>query len=312
MSKNVVLSVRDLKQYFRVNRSTTIKAVDGVSFDIYQGETFAVVGESGSGKTTLGRSLIRIYDPLGDATFLGEKITGKLSKAQDRNLRQNMQMIFQDPMASLNPRRKIIDTVAYGLDIYHRYSSKEERRQKVVDVLHSVGLSDDFLERYPHQFSGGQRQRIGVARAIIMEPKFIIADEIISALDVSIQAQVINLMRKLQVEHELTYMFIAHDLSMVRSISDRVAVMHLGHIVELGTVNDIYEHPVHPYTQSLLSSIPHPDPILERTRRRKHYVKGEIDYNTGQIKYLNETHFVLSNDAEFDMWTAGDYSASLQ
>jgi len=311
MKGPVILSVKDLKQHFRINRNTTIKAVDGVTFDIYQGETFAVVGESGSGKSTLGRALIRIYEPEGEAVFMGEKITGELSAHQMRNLRQNMQMIFQDPMASLNPRRKIIDTVAYGLDIYKRYANADERRQKVIDVLKNVGLSEDFLERYPHQFSGGQRQRIGDARAIIMEPKFIIADEIISALDVSIQAQVINLMRKLQSEHNLTYMFIAHDLSMVRSISDRVAVMHLGHIVELGTVRDIYEHPVHPYTRSLLSSIPHPDPILERTRRRKHYVKGNINYTEGTPRYLNDTHFVLSTDAQYEKWNKGRYEESL-
>ena len=224
-------------------------------------------------------------------------------------LSNNMQMIFQDPMASLNPRKKVLDTVAYGLDV--NGLAKKDREQKVSDVLESVGLSSDFMTRYPHQFSGGQRQRIGIARALILEPKFIIADEVISALDVSIQAQVINLMKKLQKDHGLTYMFIAHDLSMVRSISDRIAVMHLGHIVELGTVDDIYNNPVHPYTKSLLSSVPIPDPDKERSRTRVSYVKGETNYNTAKIHHLNDTHQVLANDDELEFWLSGDYGTTL-
>jgi oligopeptide transport system ATP-binding protein len=306
---NVILQVDNLKQYFRIDRHTTTKAVDNVSFKVYEGEIFSVVGESGSGKSTLGRSLIRIYDAnAGEVTFLGKKITGKLNGESMKFLRKNMQMIFQDPMASLNPRKKVLDTVAFGLDVAKEVKTKEERKQRVIDVLKSVGLSEDHITRYPHMFSGGQRQRIGVARALVMDPKFIIADEIISALDVSIQAQVINLMRKIQKEKGLTLMFIAHDLSMVRYISDRVAVMHLGHIVEMGTVEDIYEHPLHPYTKSLLSAIPHPDPDSEKLRKRVLYHKQNIDYNHGQIQSLNDTHTVLATKEELDAWQKGDYS----
>ncbi|AMC92623.1 peptide ABC transporter ATP-binding protein [Erysipelothrix larvae] len=310
--RNVMLRVDNLKQYFHIDRKTTVKAVDGVSFEVYEGETFSIVGESGSGKSTLGRALIRIYDPQGDVTFMGQRITGKLNNHEQRHLRKNMQMIFQDPMASLNPRKKILDTVAYGLDIHKETKSDQERKQRVKEVLEKVGLSEEFMTRYPHQFSGGQRQRIGVARAIILEPKFIICDEIISALDVSIQAQVINLMRKLQREQKLTYLFIAHDLSMVRSISDRVAVMHLGHIVEMGTVSDIYDNPIHPYTKALLSAIPHPDPIREKKRKRVRYIKGAIDYNAGETVQLSETHRVLGTPEDIKDWECGDYSESLQ
>jgi len=312
-NKNVILSVKNLKQYFKIDKKTTTKAVDGVSFEVYEGETFSVVGESGSGKSTLGRSLIRIYDFKADEVeFLGKRIDGKMNKGTEKYLRQNMQMIFQDPMASLNPRKKILDVVAFGLDVNKLVKGKEERKQKVVNVLESVGLSSSFLNRYPHQFSGGQRQRIGIARALVVEPKFIIADEIISALDVSIQAQVINLMKKLQKEHNLTYMFIAHDLSMVRSISDRVAVMHLGHIVELGTVKDIYENPLHPYTKSLLSSIPTPDPFTESKRVRLRYNKSDIDYTEGKIHQINETHQLLATDEQSDTWKKGIYDDYLK
>lgn len=310
MTQTVLLKVDNLKQHFKVGRKQWIRAVDGVSFEIYEGETFSVVGESGSGKSTLGRSIIRIYDASeGKVEFLDKNISGKMDKNMRHYLSNNMQMIFQDPMASLNPRKKVLDTVAYGLDV--NGLAKKDREQKVSDVLESVGLSSDFMTRYPHQFSGGQRQRIGIARALILEPKFIIADEVISALDVSIQAQVINLMKKLQKDHGLTYMFIAHDLSMVRSISDRIAVMHLGHIVELGTVDDIYNNPVHPYTKSLLSSVPIPDPDKERSRTRVSYVKGETNYNTAKIHHLNDTHQVLANDDELKLWLSGDYGNTL-
>ncbi|MBN2851036.1 MAG: ATP-binding cassette domain-containing protein [Erysipelotrichaceae bacterium] len=313
MSANVLLEVKHLSQFFRIDRHTTIRAVDDVSFHINEGETFSVVGESGSGKSTLGRTLIRIYDAhSGSVNFMGKEIGGKLNSDSRKFLRKNMQMIFQDPMASLNPRKKVLDAVAFGLDINHLSGDKDERLRKVVKVLKSVGLSEDHLTRYPHQFSGGQRQRIGVARALIMEPRFIICDEIISALDVSIQAQVINLMRRLQKEHGLTYMFIAHDLSMVRYLSDRVAVMHLGHIVEMGTVEDIYEHPLHPYTKSLLSAIPHPDPDAEKDRKRFVYIKGGVDYNIGTIRQLSDTHSILATDEEFSRWQQNDYSLFLK
>ncbi len=312
-TNNVLLDVKNLKQYFRVDRKTTTRAVDDVSFKIYEGETFSVVGESGSGKSTLGRTLIRIYDGVsGDVEFMGKKISGKLDKKTKHFITTNMQMIFQDPMASLNPRKKVLDTVAFGLDVNKLVNNPAERKQKVLEVLKSVGLHEDHINRFPHQFSGGQRQRIGVARALILKPKFIIADEIISALDVSIQAQVINLMKKLQKELGLTYMFIAHDLSMVRYISDRVAVMHVGHIVEMGTVDDVYNHPMHPYTRSLLSAIPHPDPDSEKTRKRFVYDMSEIIYNDSQIRQLSDTHSILTTDKDFDMWNKGDYSSSLK
>ena len=312
-TNNVILEVKNLKQYFKVDRKTTTRAVDDVSFKIYEGETFSVVGESGSGKSTLGRTLIRIYDGVaGDVTFMGKKISGKIDKETKHFITTNMQMIFQDPMASLNPRKKVLDTVAFGLDVNKLVTDPVERKNKVIDVLKSVGLSEDHMNRFPHQFSGGQRQRIGVARALILKPKFIIADEIISALDVSIQAQVINLMKKLQRELNLTYLFIAHDLSMVRYISDRVAVMHLGHIVEMGTVDDVYNHPMHPYTRSLLSAIPHPDPDSEKTRKRFVYDISTIEYNDSHIVQLSETHSILTTDKDFEMWSKGDYSLSLK
>ena len=313
MSTKVLLQVDHLSQFFRIDRKTTIRAVDDVSFHINEGETFSVVGESGSGKSTLGRTLIRIYDAQkGNVQFMGKEVGGKISKDSLKFLRKNMQMIFQDPMASLNPRKKVLDTVAFGLDINHLSGNPQERLEKVIKVLKSVGLSEDHLSRYPHQFSGGQRQRIGVARALIMEPRFIICDEIISALDVSIQAQVINLMRKLQKERGLTYMFIAHDLSMVRYISDRLAVMHEGHIVEMGTVEDIYENSMHPYTRSLLSAIPHPDPDAEHERTRFLYIKGGVDYNIGTIRQLSDTHSILATEEEFSLWKQNDYSLFLK
>lgn len=310
-NKQVILSVKNLKQHFHIDRRTTVKAVDGVSFEIYEGETFSVVGESGSGKSTLGRSIIRIYEPEGEVEFLGKKISGKISKKELTFLRQNMQMIFQDPMASLNPRKNILDTVAFGLDV-QGVAKGAERKQKVFDTLEKVGLAKEFANRYPHQFSGGQRQRIGIARALILEPKFIIADEIISALDVSIQAQVINLIKVLQKEHNLTFLFIAHDLSMVRSISDRVAVMHLGHIVEMGTVEDVYENAIHPYTRSLLSAIPHPDPIGEKNRKRLKYNNSAIDYSSGREHAVSGSHMVLGTDGEVELWQKGEYAKSLK
>lgn len=312
-ANNVILEVKNLKQFFRVDRKTTTRAVDDVSFKIFEGETFSVVGESGSGKSTLGRTLIRIYDGVaGEVEFMGKKISGKLDKETKHFITTNMQMIFQDPMASLNPRKKVLDTVAFGLDVNKLVSDPVERKNKVIEVLKSVGLSEDHINRFPHQFSGGQRQRIGVARALVLKPKFIIADEIISALDVSIQAQVINLMKKLQRELGLTYLFIAHDLSMVRYISDRVAVMHLGHIVEMGTVDDVYNHPMHPYTKSLLSAIPHPDPDSEKKRKRFVYDMSTIIYNDSHMVQLSDTHSILTTDKDFELWSKGDYSLSLK
>lgn len=255
-----LLKVKNLTQHFKINKNYTVKAVNGLDFEIYPGETFGLVGESGSGKSTTGRSIIRLYEPT-DGTILFDDvdISGKLNKETERHLRTNMQMIFQDPMASLNPRKKVLDLIAQGLDVHKLYQSKEERDEMVFKMLERVGLSRDHAYRYPHQFSGGQRQRIGIARALIMNPKLIIADEAISALDVSIQAQVVNLMKRIQKETGIAYLFIAHDLSMVKYISNRIGVMHLGYLVEVGTRDEIFNNPVHPYTKSLLSAIPNPD-----------------------------------------------------
>ena len=226
-----ILTVDGLKQYFKVSSSFTVHAVEDVSFKIYPGETYGLVGESGSGKSTIGRSVIRLYDPTaGTIKFNGMDIGGKMNKETNKALRTQMQMIFQDPMASLNPRKKVRDILGEGLDIHHMYKSKEERDEKIKDILAKVGLAPEHAARYPHQFSGGQRQRVGIARALIMNPKLIIADECISALDVSIQAQVVNLMKDIQQETGTAYLFIAHDLSMVKYISDRIGVLHLGHL----------------------------------------------------------------------------------
>jgi oligopeptide transport system ATP-binding protein len=300
-----LLSVRNLKQYFKINRNYTVKAVDNISFDIYEGETFGLVGESGSGKSTTGRSIIRLYEPThGEILFEGVNVSGKLTTKEIKHLRTKMQMIFQDPMASLNPRKRVIDIIAQGLDIHGLAKDAQDRKDQVYRILEKVGLSHEHANRYPHQFSGGQRQRIGIARALIMNPKLIIADEAISALDVSIQAQVVNLMKDLQTELGTTILFIAHDLSMVKYISDRIGVMHLGHLVEIGTTKEIFDHPVHPYTKSLLSAIPHPNPELEKKRRAIVYDKEEagVDYLAGSVHQLSETHSVLATDEEFKLW----------
>lgn len=275
-SATPLLKVEGLKQYFKVNKNFTVKAVDDVSFEIYPGETYGLVGESGSGKSTIGRSIIRLYDPTaGRITFDGQDISGHLSHAQNNTLRTQMQMIFQDPMASLNPRKKVEDIIGEGLDIHHMYKTQAERREKVEKILAKVGLAPEHAERYPHQFSGGQRQRVGIARALIMNPKLIIADECISALDVSIQAQVVNLLQQLQREMGLSLIFIAHDLAVVKHISDRVLVMYLGHAVELGTYDEVYHNPLHPYTKALMSAVPIPDPDLEKTKTIQ-LLEGEL------------------------------------
>ena len=300
-----LLKVENLKQHFRISRNYTVKAVNGVSFEIYPGETYGLVGESGSGKTTIGRSVIRLYNPTeGKIIFNGMDITGRLEGKIRENLRKNMQMIFQDPMASLNPRKKVADIIGEGLDIHHMASSKEERAEQISAMLKKVGLSPEHAERYPHQFSGGQRQRVGIARALIMNPKLIIADECISALDVSIQAQVVNLMKDIQDETSCAYLFIAHDLSMVKYISDRIGVLHLGYLVEAGTKEEIFSNPVHPYTKSLLSAIPHPNPEAEKRRKSiaYDYASSGIDYTKGTEHVVSGTHTVLATEDEFDRW----------
>ncbi|WP_367566922.1 ABC transporter ATP-binding protein [Lacrimispora sp.] len=301
-----LLKVNDLKQYFKVSRKFTVRAVDGVSFEIYPGETYGLVGESGSGKSTIGRSIIRLYEPTaGEVIFNGQNISGKLSAKDTKLLRTRMQMIFQDPMACLNPRKKVMDIIAQGLDIHHLYNSQEERREKVYQILDMVGLASEHADRYPHQFSGGQRQRIGIARALIMNPDLIIADEAISALDVSIQAQVVNLMKDIQTRTNTAYLFIAHDLSMVKYISDRIGVLHLGHLVETGTKDEIFDHPIHPYTKSLLSAIPQPNPIEERSRTAVSYdyKTSGIDYGKGVQQHIGGQHYVLATTEELAAWT---------
>mgnify|MGYP001659291677 FL=1 len=300
-----LLTVDHLKQYFKVSGSFTVKAVEDVSFKIYPGETYGLVGESGSGKSTIGRSIIRLYDPTaGEIQFNGLDISGKMSKSDSQTLRTQMQMIFQDPMASLNPRKKVEDIIGEGLDIHHKCKNKEERDEMVKSILAKVGLAPEHATRYPHQFSGGQRQRIGIARALIMNPKLIIADECISALDVSIQAQVVNLMKDIQQETGTAYLFIAHDLSMVKYISDRIGVLHLGHLLETGTTDEIFENPIHPYTKSLLSAIPTPNPIVEKTRSAESYdyATSGIDYTLGTEHHVGGTHYVKCTDEEFAKW----------
>lgn len=300
-----LLTVDHLKQYFKVSGSFTVKAVEDVSFKIYPGETYGLVGESGSGKSTIGRSIIRLYDPTaGEIQFNGLDISGKMSKSDSQTLRTQMQMIFQDPMASLNPRKKVEDIIGEGLDIHHKCKNKEERDEMVKAILAKVGLAPEHATRYPHQFSGGQRQRIGIARALIMNPKLIIADECISALDVSIQAQVVNLMKDIQQETGTAYLFIAHDLSMVKYISDRIGVLHLGHLLETGTTDEIFENPIHPYTKSLLSAILTPNPIVEKTRSAESYdyATSGIDYTLGTEHHVGGTHYVKCTDEEFAKW----------
>lgn len=301
INQEPILVVKDLKQHFKINRNFTVKAVDGISFEINPGETYGLVGESGSGKSTTGRSIIRLYKPTsGSIVFNGKDISGKMDKETLSDLRTNMQMIFQDPMACLNPRRKVLDIIAEGLDIHHAYQTTEERNEKVYQILELVGLSREHASRYPHQFSGGQRQRIGIARALIMNPSLIIADEAISALDVSIQAQVVNLMKKIQKQTNIAYLFIAHDLSMVKYISNRIGVLHLGHLVETGTSEEIFNQPLHPYTKSLLSAIPHPNPDVEKNRvsLTYNYEESGLNYEAGKQHKITDTHYVLATDEE--------------
>lgn len=306
MEKSPLLTVTGLKQHFVIQKNYTTKAVDGISFHINEGETFGLVGESGSGKSTTGRSIIRLTKPTaGEIIFDGKSIGGQLNKKEWEHLRIHMQMIFQDPMACLNPRKKVEDIIAQGLEIHKLCKTDAEKKEMVYAILEKVGLSAEHADRYPHQFSGGQRQRIGIARALIMNPKLIIADEAISALDVSIQAQIVNLMKDIQEETNTAILFIAHDLAMVKYISNRIGVMHLGHIVETGTTEEIFAHAVHPYTKSLLSAIPHPNPIVEKQRIALVYDKEKmgVDYTKGIVHTLSETHQVLATKEELDNWT---------
>jgi oligopeptide transport system ATP-binding protein len=274
-NNNILLDVQNLKMYFPITHGLIvqrhvgdIKAVDGITFSIKQGETLGLVGESGCGKSTTGRAILQLYRPTGgDVFFKGDNLTQLKGEAL-RRMRRQMQMIFQDPYASLNPRMTVGNIIGEPLEVHHIYTSRGERRERVQELLRVVGLNPYFVNRYPHEFSGGQRQRIGVARALAVNPEFIVCDEPISALDVSIQAQIINLLEDLQAEFGLTYLFIAHDLSVVRHISDRIAVMYLGKLAELADRDELYKNPLHPYTQSLLSAVPIPDPVIEEKRQR--------------------------------------------
>ncbi|HEA4035553.1 TPA: ATP-binding cassette domain-containing protein [Staphylococcus aureus] len=295
----VLLSIKNLKQYFNAGKKNEVRAIENISFDIYKGETLGLVGESGCGKSTTGKSIIKLNDiTSGEILYEGIDIQNIRKRKDLLKFNKKIQMIFQDPYASLNPRLKVMDIVAEGIDIHHLATDKRDRKKRVYDLLETVGLSKEHANRYPHEFSGGQRQRIGIARALAVEPEFIIADEPISALDVSIQAQVVNLLLKLQRERGITFLFIAHDLSMVKYISDRIAVMHFGKIVEIGPAEEIYQNPLHDYTKSLLSAIPQPDPESERSRKRFSYIDDEANNHLRQLHEIRPNHFVFSTEEE--------------
>ena len=310
MSENLV-EVKHLQQYFPAGgmgkNKQYVQAVDDVSFAIRKGETLGLVGESGCGKTTTGRTLLRLYEPTdGTIIYDGKVLFDKKEKIAVDMLpyRRRMQIVFQDPYASLDPRMTIGDIVGEGIDIHHLCANAKERHDKIISLLERVGLNSEHANRYPHEFSGGQRQRVGIARALIMNPKLIIADECISALDVSIQAQVVNLMKDIQQETGTAYLFIAHDLSMVKYISDRIGVLHLGHLLETGTTEEIFEHPIHPYTRSLLSAIPLPNPVVEKRRVAEtyDYATSGIDYSKGTSHHVEGSHYVKCTDEEFAKW----------
>ena len=303
-----ILEVRDLKQHFPVRTgwfgTTPLKAVDGVSFGIRPGETLGLVGESGCGKTTVGRTILHLYKPTsGEMIYNGTPLT----PANIDQYRKDIQIVFQDPYSSLNPRMTVADIVGEPLDIHHLYKNKKERDEKIAELLTLVGLNSDHARRYAHEFSGGQRQRIGIARALAVNPRFIICDEPVSALDVSIQAQVINLLNDLRHKLGLTILFIAHDLSVVKYFSDRIGVMYFGKMVELATSDELFAHPLHPYTKSLLSAIPLPDPHYEKQRKRiKYEPLAEHDYSVDKpsMREVAPGHFVHCNDAEFARYQA--------
>ena len=291
-NRKKLVEVKHLKQYFG-SKKNVVKAIDDISFEIFEGETFGLVGESGSGKSTTGRALLRLYKPTdGEILFEGKDIANLKKGKELLEFRKEAQMIFQDPYASLDGRMKVRDIIAEGIDIHGLAKTAEDRDAMVDELLETVGLNKEHANRYPHEFSGGQRQRIGIARALAVNPKFIVCDEAISALDVSIQAQIVNLLKRLQKEIGLTYLFIAHDLSMVKYISDRIAVMYRGRIVEMGSADCVYNNPQHPYTKSLLSAIPLPDPREEKNRKRLVY-KGEEFSEKASLQEVEPGHFVL-------------------
>ena len=308
MNQDTLVEVKHLKEYFGINTgmfsSKPLKAVDDVSFSIRRGETLGLVGESGCGKTTVGRTLLHLYKPTdGEIWFDGKQIVSKKDIAE---YRKKTAMVFQDPYSSLNPRMTVADIIGEPLDVHKMYSSAAQRKERILELVGQVGLNSEHANRYAHEFSGGQRQRIGTARALAMKPRFVVCDEPVSALDVSIQAQVVNLMKDIQQETGTAYLFIAHDLSMVKYISDRIGVLHLGHMLETGTTEEIFSNPVHPYTRSLLSAIPSPNPRVEKTRVAESYdyAASGIDYHAGTIHTLEGTHQVLGTDEEIARWTS--------
>ena len=302
-----ILDVEHLSMYFTTKnrgKKSTVKAVDDVSFYVKRGETFGLVGESGCGKTTTGRTIIRLYDPTGGTVkFDGREISGKMNKDLHKYITDNIAMIFQDPIASLNPRMTVQEIIAEGLKI-RGVKNPDELQKRVVKMLEHVGLQAEHASRYPHEFSGGQRQRIGIARALIVEPQMVIADEPVSALDVSVQAQVINLLMDIKKEMDLTILFIAHNLAVVKYFSDRIGVMHFGTMVELADADELYAHPVHPYTKSLLSAIPQPDPDREKDKQRIYYDPSMHDYSKEQPSFqeIRPGHFVYASDSEMEKY----------
>ena len=275
MKEQPLIQVNNLKKYFKVGSKSILKAVDDISFSIEKGQTLGMVGESGCGKTTVGRTLLKLYEPDGGEILFKGKNIAHCTKAERKQLTREMQMIFQDPYASLSAFKTVGDIIGEGLDIHRIYKKREDRQDRIYELLEMVGLHREYYNRFPHEFSGGQRQRIGIARALALKPEFIVCDEAISALDVSIQAQVMNMLIKFQKEMDLTYLFISHDLSMVRHISDKIAVMYLGTMVEYGEMEEVYRHPVHPYTQGLLEAVPIADPDYEREHPHK-VMSGEV------------------------------------
>ncbi len=304
--KEILLSVKDIDITFG-SGDTAVRAVTDASFDIYKGETFSLVGESGSGKTTIGRAVIRV-NPLaaGEIQYKGVRISGKIPHALDREVIRNVQMVFQDPAASLNERATVDYIISEGLYNFGLFENEADRVQKVERMIHDVGLLPEHLTRYPHEFSGGQRQRIGIARAMVMEPELVVADEPISALDVSIRAQVLNLMKKFQKEKGVTYLFIAHDLSVVRFISDRIGVIYKGRIVEVAEAEELFNFPLHPYTHSLISAIPIPDPQLEKNKVQYIYDPAIHDYSTDKPEFVDigHDHWIYGNKAEIEKYKA--------
>ena len=307
--KQTVLSVRDLEISFGEGKNRFV-AVQNANFDIYKGETFSLVGESGSGKTTIGRAIVGLNETSkGDIFFEGMRINGALSKKEHAQAVRKIQMIFQDPSASLNERATVEYIISEGLYNFNLFSSEEERLQKVEKIIKEVGLLPEHMYRYPHEFSGGQRQRIGIARALVMEPELVVADEPISALDVSIRAQVLNLLKDAQVKRQVTYLFVAHDLSVVRFISDRIAVIRQGHILELAETEELFNYPLHPYTKALLSAVPIPDPILARKKKLQVYDPNMHDYSEDKPVFseVKPGHFVFGNQRELEEYRAAVY-----